>query len=366
MARITKKLEMRVAQRSRVYIKIGIAAPSGGGKTFSSLLYGYGMMHEKYPDLPEKDVWKKICLIDTENGSGDLEVGKVINNLEIGQYNIISIIKPYTVQKYLDALDMAEEYGIEFCIIDSSTHLWSGDGGLLEKHSEYAKKLGNSFTAWAKITPMHNKFVSRMLECDMHLIATMRSKQEYVTEKNNNGRTSVRKVGLEPQQRKGMEYEFTVFLEIDDEHKAFGSKDRTSLFDQKTFIITPDTGAETMAWLLSGKTLAPKVVMTKDETVARTNSDIKKEIIALLTDLGGRSNPALKPMVSVYADSGNPNAITKTEDLLELCEELNDMKVDMLAIKESPEPKVEPNKAEPKVEPKAEPKAEEEPVDDKK
>jgi len=71
-------------------------------------------------------------------------------------------------------------------------------------------------------------------------------------------------------------------------------------------------------------------------------------------------------MVSVYADSGNPNAITKTEDLLELCEELNDMKVDMLAIKESPEPKVEPNKAEPKVEPKAEPKAEEEPVDDKK
>jgi len=170
-----------------------------------------------------------------------------------------------TVQKYLDALDMAEEYGIEFCIIDSSTHLWSGDGGLLEKHSEYAKKLGNSFTAWAKITPMHNKFVSRMLECDMHLIATMRSKQEYVTEKNNNGRTSVRKVGLEPQQRKGMEYEFTVFLEIDDEHKAFGSKDRTSLFDQKTFIITPDTGAETMAWLLSGKTLAPKVVMTKDK-----------------------------------------------------------------------------------------------------
>ena len=101
---------------------------------------------------------------------------------------------------------------------------------------KYRKRTGNSYTAWRDITPQHNRFIDTMLQTDIHIIATMRSKTEYVQEKDSNtGKTTVRKVGLNPIQKDGMEYEFTVFLEVDAEHMAFGSKDRTGIVDQKYF-----------------------------------------------------------------------------------------------------------------------------------
>jgi len=71
--------QMRKAQRKNARVRVGISGPAGGGKTFSSLLIAYGI---------SKD-WGKVCLIDTENFSGDLYANYNQNGLEIGEYNII-------------------------------------------------------------------------------------------------------------------------------------------------------------------------------------------------------------------------------------------------------------------------------------
>ena len=49
--------------------------------------------------------------------------------------------------------------------------------------------------------------VDAILQSKCHVVVTMRSKMEYVQEKNSDGRTVINKVGMAPIQRSGMEYE---------------------------------------------------------------------------------------------------------------------------------------------------------------
>jgi len=226
-------MEIRKAERKKAKLRLGIAAPSGAGKTYSSLLLAFGL-------------GGKVGLIDTEHGSGDLYA-------HLGDYDIIGIEAPYTITKYLQAIKAFEQAGYSTIIIDSLSHAWAGDGGLLDKQGKIADSgKANGFAAWRTITPEHNSLVEAMLRSPCHIIATMRAKQEYVLETNDKGKQVPKKVGLAPVQREGMEYEFTVMLDVDMNHIASASKDRTSLFDGRFFKITPDTGKELLAWLETG------------------------------------------------------------------------------------------------------------------
>lgn len=243
-------MEIRKAQRKKAKLRLGIAAPSGAGKTYSALLLAFGM-------------GGKVGVIDTEHGSADLYA-------DLGDYDIIAIEAPYTVPKYLQAIKAFEAAGYTTIIIDSLTHAWAGDGGLLDKQGKIADSgKANGFAAWRTITPEHNALVEAMLKSPCHVIATMRAKQEYVLETNERGKQTPKKVGLAPVQRDGMEYEFTVMLDIDMAHVASASKDRTSLFDGRYFKVSQDTGAELLAWLESGEELPQKVSMAeRDDLLA--------------------------------------------------------------------------------------------------
>lgn len=301
-------LELRKAQRNQAYLKLGISAPSGGGKTVGALLIAYGLLKEKYPKLSDDEIWGKIAIVDTENGSGQLYVGSELADTKIKAYNVITIDPPFEVQKYTKALELCYEAGMEVCILDSTTHAWSGEGGLLEQQGAIAKRTGNSYTAWRDITPQHSMFVNKMLQIPMHIIATIRSKQEYVQERTDNGKNTVRKLGMEPEQRKGMEYEFTVFFEIDAEHNAFGAKDRTSIFDQRSFQITPDVGKKLQKWLNTSSDVEGEVLAVAKEE--KTLSGFKTEVIAKLRSLGGRDVPEVVEIVEKHAKGPNPNVIT--------------------------------------------------------
>lgn len=226
-------MEIRKAERKKAKLRLGIAAPSGAGKTYSALLLAFGL-------------GGKVGLIDTEHGSGDLYA-------HLGEYDIISIEAPYSVSKYTQAIKAFEEAGYSTVIIDSLTHAWAGDGGLLDKQGKLADRGTNSFAAWRTITPEHNSLVDAMLKSPCHIIATMRAKQEYVLETNDKGKQQPKKVGMAPVQREGMEYEFTVMLDVDMNHIASASKDRTSLFDGRFFKINQETGKELLQWLETGK-----------------------------------------------------------------------------------------------------------------
>ena len=224
-------MQIRKAERKKAKLRLGIAAPSGAGKTYSALLLAFGL-------------GGKVGMIDTEHGSGDLYA-------HLGDYDIIGIEAPYTIAKYLQAIKEFEAAGYTTIIIDSLSHAWAGDGGLLDKQGKIAGT-GNGYAAWRTVTPEHNSLVTAMLSSPTHIIATVRSKQDYVQEKDSNNKTVIRKVGLAPVQRDGLEYEFSVMLNIDESHVASCSKDRTGLFDGQYFKITPDTGARLLAWLETG------------------------------------------------------------------------------------------------------------------
>jgi hypothetical protein len=242
-------MQVRKAERRKAKLRLGVAGPSGSGKTMSSLLMAFGITGD----------WSKIGLVDTEAGSGELYVGQKVKGTDIviGDYNYLRIEPDYTVNKYLEAMRLMAAAGVDCCILDSASHAWSGIGGLLDKQGKIAARSGNSYTAWRDVTPDHNNFVDSMLSSPFHLIVTMRAKQEYVLEENEKGKKVPKKVGMAPVQREGMEYEFTVMLDIDMGHVASASKDRTNTLDGRFFKVSPETGKELLAWLETGKEPEP-------------------------------------------------------------------------------------------------------------
>jgi len=134
---------------------------------------------------------------------------------------------------------------MEVIIIDSISQSWDY---LLDYH---ASLMGNSFTNWAKITPRQTALIQRILSSRCHVIATMRTKQDYVLNERD-GKTVPEKVGLKACMRDGVEYEFTIVLDINIRHFATASKDRTGLFMGKPeFVITPKVGEYILRWCAS-------------------------------------------------------------------------------------------------------------------
>lgn len=161
----------------------------------------------------------------------------------------MNITAPYSPEKYIEAIGVCEKEGIEVIIIDSISHLWEGSGGILDLHSQMP---GNSFTNWSKLTPRHNAFIQSLLQSSCHIISTIRTKQEYVLSEKN-GKQVPEKVGLKGIQRDGIDYEFTIMLDVNIKHFASASKDRTGLFmDQPEFRITPHTGEKILEWCNEG------------------------------------------------------------------------------------------------------------------
>ncbi|MBN7816795.1 AAA family ATPase [Algoriphagus pacificus] len=236
-------MELRLSNRSQARIRIGVQGTSGSGKTYSSLLLAFGLCKD----------WKKIAVIDSENQSADLYS-------HLGEYNVITLKPPYTPERYIEAIDLSQKSSMDVIIIDSLSHEWEGEGGILESHAQMA---GNSFTNWSKITPRHNALIQKILNSPAHVIATIRSKQDYIiTDKN--GKSVPEKVGMKGIQRDGLEYDFTIMLELDIYHNAKVSKDRTQLFNiNAPFKINQDTGELIAKWCVEGAATKASIVEEK-------------------------------------------------------------------------------------------------------
>lgn len=225
-------LQLRKAERRQAKMRVGITAPSGGGKTYSALLIAHGL----------SSAWERVALIDTENGSGELYA-------HLGPYNVVTLEAPFTPERYIEAITACHKAGMEVIVIDSATHEWDGAGGCLE----IKDSLGGKYQDWAKVTPRHQKFLNAILQSDCHVVTTTRRKQDYEMTKDGNGKVSVEKMGLKEVQRDGFEYELTLNFELDIRHNAVASKDRTGLFmDRPAFVITTETGRTLKAWCESG------------------------------------------------------------------------------------------------------------------
>ena len=271
---------LRKAQRRAAKIRLGLASPSGGGKTYSALLIAKGLAGS----------WDKVAIIDTENGSADLYS-------HLGDFNVLQLTAPYHPEKYIDAIRECEQAGMEVIIIDSITHEWSGVGGCLELQqiATERQRIKNTYTAWKEVTPRHQKFIDAVLQSNCHIITTVRSKTDYL-QVENEGKKSIQKVGMAQVTRDGFEYELTVSLELDVNHYAVTSKDRTCLFEGKpSFIPSEETGKMLKEWCESGVDIRKQCIEDIEKCQSKADVDAliaKYDSLMITNEAGKRVFPA--------------------------------------------------------------------------
>jgi hypothetical protein len=226
-------MQFTKARRQQAYLRLGLAGSAGSGKTYSGLLVARGLVGPA----------GRIALIDTEAGSASLYS-------HLTDFDVLCLCAPYEPRRYVDALKAAEAAKYDAVVVDSLSHAWAGEGGCLDIQGAIADSgKGNSYTAWRKVTPEHNRLVDALLTLRAHLIVTMRTKTEYALEDDGKGKKVPKKIGMAPVQRDGLEYEFTVVFDLDQTHNASVSKDRTGMFDGSVRRLDGSTGTRLAEWL---------------------------------------------------------------------------------------------------------------------
>lgn len=249
-------MQFTKATRKKARLRLAITGPSGSGKTEGALKVATGL-------------GGKIAAIDTEHDSASLYSDRF-------DFDSMSLPPPYTPERFIEAIGIAEKAGYNCLIIDSLSHVWNGSGGCLEINDTLAaaKYKGNTWSAWNETTPRYRKLVDRILSSPMHIIATMRSKTETV---QGEGKKII-KLGMKAEQRDGLEYEFTTVLDLEHEsHMALASKDRTRLFHEPRQL-NEDVGQMLLAWLENGETVVDRNTSMLAEIAAATNLDALKVI----------------------------------------------------------------------------------------
>lgn len=230
------------ATKKNSRLRLALAGASGSGKSMTSLKLG----QELTPP------GKRFCAIDTERGS----LSKYSDQFDFDVVELASFDPIYLI----NLLATADAEGYHVCVIDSLSHFWVGKDGELDKVDAIAKKSksGSSFNAWREVSPLHNQMIDSILQSNMHIIATMRVKTEYVLEENDRGKTVPKKVGLKPIQRDGVDYEFDVVGDMDDAHNLIIGKTRCQALDGKVFQRPGKEVADILKrWLTDGVAPAP-------------------------------------------------------------------------------------------------------------
>lgn len=264
------------ATRRQAKARVGLCGPSGSGKTMTALRMAHGIVQES---------GGRIAVIDTEHGSASLYAGM---GIEFDAANLNS----FAPERYIEALQAAADGGYAVVIIDSLSHAWAGKDGILDSVDKAGKRsAGGNFSAWRDATPRHNALVEAMLACPCHLFATLRTKVEHVIE-NVGGKTVVRKVGLQPVMRDGIEYEFTLCGDVNAEHEFVITKTRATW--AKDLIIREageEFGRQLVRWLNEGEapaSEAPRFAAASADSLAPTLAAIETASAAALDKLAPR------------------------------------------------------------------------------
>lgn len=219
------------AKKEQIWVKLLLNAPSGGGKTYGALRVATGLA---------KACNSRVAALDTENG-------RIRYYADEFDFDDMQLEEPYSPEKYIAAIDEAVKAGYKVLIIDSTSHEWNF---CLEQVNNMPGS--NSYTKWKTITPRHNAFVEKILQSPVHIIATVRGKDEYILE-DSNGKKVPKKVGLGYSQRDGMEFEYTITLNLDQNtHRFAATKDNTHIFEDRYDMLTEEDGLALYRWANSG------------------------------------------------------------------------------------------------------------------
>ncbi len=236
------------AVKAESKLRLAIAGPSGSGKTYTSLAIATALANGK-----------PVAVVDTEHGSA-------AKYADVFAFDVAEMHAPFHPDKYIQAIQDAAAGGYAVIVLDSMTHAWAGTGGVLDLVDEAAKrsKSGNTYMAWKEGTPVQNKLVEAIVTSGIHVIATVRSKTEYVMQTNSQGKQEPKKVGMAPEQRNGFEYEFDVFLDMDTDNNAIVTKTRCPALTGRVFSKPGRDVANILAEWLRGEPATQTSTQTKE------------------------------------------------------------------------------------------------------
>lgn len=223
------------ATKKKQKARIGLIGPAGSGKTYTSLTLAKELAGPS----------GKVAVIDTERGSASKYSGDVAD---------FDVCEPrdFSPSAYLDAIKEAASAGYDVLIVDSLSHAWEGEGGILDQ----VDKRGGRFDAWKDMSPQTRKLIDAILTYPGHVVATMRTKTEWVVEEiEDRGKTKKvpRKLGLAPRFKEGLEYELDIVGTFDDDNVLRVTKSRCPGLTGET-ISKPgrDLAMRIRAWLEDG------------------------------------------------------------------------------------------------------------------
>ncbi|WAA20375.1 AAA-ATPase [Mycobacterium phage VRedHorse] len=249
-------LSFKPATREASYARIALSGPSGSGKTYTALALGTALAD-------------KVAVIDTERGSASKYVGLngwQFDTVQPDSFSPLSLVE-------LLGLAAGGEYGC--VIVDSLSHYWMGVDGMLEQADRHAVR-GNTFAGWKEVRPDERRMIDALVSYPGHVIVTMRSKTEYVIEENERGKKTPRKVGMKPEQRDGIEYEFDVVGDLDHDNTLTVVKSRIHTLAKAVVPMPGEEFAHQIRdWLSDGARIPTVAEYRKQALAAETREELK-------------------------------------------------------------------------------------------
>jgi len=268
------------AERTQLYLRCALFGPSGSGKTMTALRMAKGISEKM--GVP-------FAVIDTEARSASKYADRI-------QFVVDNLGKK-TIDHYIASMDEAAKAGYKVLVIDSLSHAWRELTDEVDRITQ-ASISKNSVLSWAKVNPKQKRLIEAILNFPGHIIVTMRSKTEWAIGVGKDGKIAPEKIGLAPEQGKGIEFEFDLLLEMDQKHNAVITKDRTGKY-QDEIIEKPgeDFGVSLYDWLMSGVVVQPETTTvpvqkstSKSAKTATTptkgEASIKEQSATIIKEIG--------------------------------------------------------------------------------
>lgn len=231
-----RQLTVTDARREAAKARIALSGPPGAGKTWTALRIARVLSPEG-----------TVLVIDTEHESAKLYAPPF-------EFKHAAWEPPYNAKELTETIrEVADQ--VDVLIVDSLSHFWIGEGGVLEV-------AGGKFTGWKEARPIQRAMVEAIVRAPCHVIGCMRSKIEYTQEySEREKRQVVTRLGTADMQSDDMPYEFTVAAELDQQHRLTITKTRCADLDGRVY--PPHREVEMAAvllrWLNTGEppTVAP-------------------------------------------------------------------------------------------------------------
>lgn len=242
------KFKATKAVRKNVYVKVFLTGIAGSGKTLTALKLATGMANEIEAETGTRP---NIAMFNTEASRGLYNAGEYDYYIFPDEDTEIEYEK-YTPELYLDWMNWAnEELSVNgvppILLIDGITPAWDA-----MKAAQI--KAGGSYKDWSKITPRWNALTSAIVRTKNHMIVCARGKKKNEIE-NDNGKITVRKLGVGAEVRENLDFEFTCAFTLDLEtHNADVDKDNIGFYDSRVSSMPLDEndGVRMIKWANSG------------------------------------------------------------------------------------------------------------------